>query len=115
MGSGNVRFGWYCFMPGPSVHYNFFIKFGTSGSAAGSGAYAVSLPVTAATVYASNHAAVGSAQLADADTGAFQPSSLFVSNGASTLGIVGAAPVTNASPWTWTNNDYLSGSITYPI
>lgn len=115
LGTGSVRFGWYTFAPGPSVHFNFFIKFGSSGVSAGSGNYNVSLPVASASPYASGHCAVGSVQYADNSTGAFQPGSLFVPNGSSTAGLVGAAPVTNSSPWTWAANDYLSGSVTYPI
>lgn len=115
MGTGNVRFGWWCYMPGACVAYNFFVKFGASGSAAGTGTYAISLPVAAASPYASGHCAVGSAQIADNSSGAFQPASLFIANGGSTLAMVGTAPVTEASPWAWTNNDYVSGSVVYPI
>jgi|GEM_PF-2256774 len=117
LGTGSVAVGWWTAEPGPSVSLNFFIKFGTSGVAAGSGAYSVSLPsgITSAPVYGTGHVAVGPAQMADFNTGAFQPGSVFVPASSTTLSLVGAAPVTNTYPWTWAASDYLSGSVIIPI
>jgi hypothetical protein len=113
MGTGAERYGWWAYGPGPSVSYNWFIKFGTSPNA-GSGAYAISAPIPCATVYAGGHPAVGTVMLADASTGTFTVNAAYIGNGASTIAMVGSAPVTSTFPWTWAAGDYLAGSITYP-
>ncbi len=114
MGTGSLRVGWYTYLPGPMVNYNFEVLFGSSGAAAGSGTYAISLPVPVASL-GSGIVAVGICQLADSSAGLFQPSSCFVVSSGTTLGVVGAHPVINNDPWTWANGDYISGSITYPV
>lgn len=115
MGTGATRYGWYVYLPGPSVFYVFHVTFGTSGAAAGSGGYAISLPVTAASPNAGGIPAVGSCQLADSSSGAFKNTACFITNGGTTLGLVGDAPVNQASPWAWANSDYIAGSILYPV
>jgi hypothetical protein len=119
LGTGSVRNGWYCTLPGPSIQFTFFIRFGTSGAAPGTGNYLISLPVTAAVPFGStNHSAVGSIQLGDVSASTVNPGSCFVDPAAGTnIGLISAAGsvVGAASPWTWANTDYLSGSIIYPI
>ncbi len=113
LGSGAVRYGWYAYGPGPTVTYNFFINFGSSPSA-GSGGYAISIPVTCASVYGGGHPTVGSVMCADASSGSFTVNAAYIGNGGTTLGMVGAAPVTNSFPWTWAAGDYIAGTIVYP-
>ena len=117
LGTGSVSNGWWNYEPGPAISLNFFIKFGSSGLNPGSGTYSVSLPggITSSNVYGTGHVAVGSIQIADSSSGAFQPGSVFVSASSTTLGLVGTAPVSNSSPWTWAAGDYLSGSAIIPI
>lgn len=115
LGTGSERYCWYTFGPGPTVNYNFFIKFGSSGVNAGSGTYSVSTPIACGSVYAGGHPAVGSLMLADASAGTFTVNACYIGNGASTISMVGSAPVTNTFPWVWTVGDYLAGSITYPV
>jgi len=117
LGTGSVAQGWWNWEPGSSISLNFFIKFGTSGLNPGSGTYSVSLPpgITSSNVYGTGHVAVGSIQIADSSSGAFQPGSVFVPPSSTTLGLVGTAPVSNSSPWTWAAGDYLSGSAIIPI
>ena len=118
LGSGSSAQGWYVYLPGPSVHFVFVIRFGTSGAAAGSGSYTVTLPVTSAIPLGSAvHSAVGSLMLADASSSGFQVGSTFNPGTSTSIlqMISGNAPITNAAPWVWANSDYLSGSITYPV
>lgn len=117
LGTGSVRAGWYSYMPGPSVCYSFFIQFGTSGTAVGSGNYQVTLPVNCSTVFAAGHPAVGATQLADSSTGGFKIGTCFPAAGLSTLGLIveSSQIVGSAAPWAWAASDYVSGSITYPI
>jgi len=117
LGTGSVAQGWWNWEPGSSISLNFFIKFGTSGVNPGSGAYFVSLPsgITSSNVYSTGHVAVGAIQIADNSSGVFQPGSIFVPPSSTTMSLVGTAPVTNSSPWTWAANDYLSGSVSFPV
>lgn len=117
LGTASVALGWWNYEPGPAVSMNFFIRFGTSGVAAGTGTYSVSLPpgITSSSVYATGHVAVGAMQIADSSSGGFQPGSIFVPAGSTTLSLIGSAPVGAASPWVWAASDYLSGSVIFPI
>jgi hypothetical protein len=114
MGSGAIRVGWYVYLPGLSILYNFFIGFGTSGAAPGSGSYAVSLPVAQGNPNAgAGIPAVGVCQMADASSGFFKTTSCFSLSNANTLGMVGDSPVNQGYPWTWANGDYIAGQIIY--
>lgn len=119
LGTGSVRNSWYCTLPGPSILYTFFIKFGTSGVSVGTGNYLVSLPITAAVPFGTtNHSAVGTTQYGDVSAGVVNPGSCFVDPSAGTnLGLISASGsvVSASSPWAWSTSDYLSGSIIYPI
>jgi len=119
MGTGATRNGWMTINPGPSVTFTWFIRFGTSGVAAGTGNYTVSLPVNANAAFGSNGApAFGSALLADNSSGAFKVTTCFIDQSdLTTVRFIaeGGVIVTNAAPWTWAAQDYIAGSITYPI
>ena len=117
LGTGSTATGVYTYFP-DSIAYTFFFKFGTSGVAAGTGNYQVSVPVTGATPFGSTlHPAVGTVQLADFSTGAFASGSCYLDASAgSFLGMITSSGVVGqAVPWTWAASDYISGSIVYPV
>jgi len=117
LGSGSTATGFYTFFP-DSIAYTFFFKFGTSGVAAGTGNYQVSVPVTGAAPFGSSlHPAVGTIQLADSSSGAFSTGSCYLDASAgSFLGMVTNSGIVGAAvPWTWQASDYISGSIVYPV
>lgn len=119
LGTGSNSQGWYAYLPGGSMQYTFKITFGTSGVNAGSGNYAVSIPVNSGNPFGSSHASsYGSLLVADSSSGAFREGTCFVSSTTlNTLGLIvdGSTIVTNAAPWTWAASDYIAGSIIYPI
>lgn len=119
LGTGSNAQGWWSYLPGASVMCAFKITFGTAGVAAGSGNYAISVPITGAIPFGSSHApAFGSLLLADSSSGLFRVGTCFIAPAApSTLGLIveSSTIVTNAAPWTWAASDYLAGSIIYPI
>lgn len=111
LGTGSSATGYYNQM-GKVVVYWARIQFGTSGEAAGSGDYRVSLPVTAV---ARSGAVFGQGFLYD-DTAS--TAALCVARYQSTTTvdlIIGSATevVTDANPWTWAANDYITISGTY--
>lgn len=117
-GTAAVRQGYYTISPGPMCTFHFYFQFGTSGNAPGSGQYLVTLPFTAnSTPVSSGVLAIGTAMARDDSAGAIRMGSSYVpsSNLAVVAFFVDAATVGNAAPWTWSANDYLSASITYPI
>jgi hypothetical protein len=115
LGSGALRLGWYAYMPGPSIAYSYFIKFGTSGTNAGNGPYKISLPVNSGAVLAGGHGSVGSALLADVSLSVFKSVAVLGTDNSAVFGMVGDNPVNHTFPWAWAANDYLSGTIVYPI
>lgn len=119
MGTGATRNAWYAYLPGPSIHYVFFIRFGTSGTNQGSGNYTVSLPVTANAALGVNGApAFGSCVVADASAGTFRIGTTYIDQtDLSTVRAIVESSVVlgSGSPWAWAASDYVAGSITYPI
>ena len=111
-GSGSVVTGAY-YQLGKMVTYRATIKFGTSGVAAGSGFYEVSLPVTARTLASSRQQ--GSATAWDNSTSNFEDGCVFIETGATTKArlSIGGTVVTNAVPWTWAASDQFDFTITY--
>lgn len=117
MGTGNARNGWFAYGPGPTITYTWHILFGSSGVAAGSGNYTISLPVSPAAPYGTGNTAVGTILLADSSSGGFRVGTPFISSGGTTLGAIveNSVIVGSANPWTWAAGDYLSGCISYPV
>jgi len=117
--TGQWLFAWYTFSPGNICNYNFFIQFGSSGAAAGSGQYLVSLPFTAAAPYStSGQPAIGTAMFRDSSASALNAGHCYIP--ATDLShvafyIQGTGTVSNAVPWTWAASDYIAGSIQYPM
>jgi hypothetical protein len=111
MGTGAVRTGTYE-QVGKRVTARGTVKFGTSGSAAGSGIYEVSLPVTARSLSPGRQQ--GSAT-AFSHAGDFVDGTVFIESGATTKArlSIDSTVVTNSFPWTWANGDQLDFTITY--
>lgn len=114
MGSSAVRTGWYTYLPGPSVAYTFFIQFGTSGAAAGSGQYFVSLPVNSSQPLGSAVPSMGAALVRDSSPVDLRDGTAYV-NSSTSLSVFVDGACSNSFPWTWANNDYLSGTVVYPV
>lgn len=86
------------------------ITFGTSGTAAGSGAYYVSLPAAAS----STAPVLGSGDLRDDSTGSRRVASALVGSSTSVTGLVtDDGQVSSSVPWTWAASDSLRLSLTY--
>lgn len=117
--TGSVKQGWYNYLPGPSIQYMFFLKFGTTGNATGNGTYQVSLPVNSALPFGSAvHSSLGSCLLADSSTGVLKVGVTFIDSADPTtvrMIVESSTPITSGAPWTWASGDYMSGSIIYPI
>ena len=114
LGTGSVQSGRYT-QVGKFVVASFDIRFGTSGTAAGSGQYYVSLPVNADTT---QPAVVGIAYLQNGALG--QPVSVLIDTTArvsmfypSTWPAGTSSPVGSAAPWAWGVSHILRGTITY--
>lgn len=86
------------------------IAFGTSGTAAGSGGYRVSLPVDAARA-----TALGSGFLSDSSTGNIRVCSVVRAalNVSAARLLVTDAEVTNAAPWAWAASDTITVNFMY--
>lgn len=112
LGTGSVRSGAYM-QVGKLVTVRCTIKFGTSGVAAGSGFYEVSLPVTAVTLASSRQQ--GSATAWDNSTSNFEDGVVFIETGATTKVrlSIGGTVVTHNAPWTWAASDQFDFTITY--
>ena len=113
LGTGSTAGGIYV-QQGKLVIARFALGFGTSGAAAGTGEYYVSLPVTSTTANGNN---MGGISLFDNSTVtskaeiATRQSSTTVK--ISNSGVAGTSFVTAASPWTWAASDTLQGLLIY--
>lgn len=112
MGTGALRTGGYE-QDGRRVTCRGHIKFGTSGAAAGSGIYEVSLPVTAKSLSPGRQQ--GSVTAFDNSGNDFADGAVFIESGATTKArfSIDSTVVTNAWPWTWANLDQLDFTLTY--
>ncbi len=114
LGSGSVQQGRY--LPvGKMVIYRFLIQFGSSGAAAGSGRYRVSLPVNAAAVDPDDiYTTMGSGVLHDWSVGGHKELCTWQWGAATYLtGAVDNNSIFDNAPFVWTNDDRMSGTVTY--
>lgn len=116
LGTGSTNAGYYA-QVGKVVTARFKIQFGTSGVAAGLGAYFVALPVAAATAQAS--ITVGNGYGYDSSAIALSAFTAYC-NTANRIAFLfnttlnGAYAVLGAAaPWTWAANDYFEAAIQY--
>jgi hypothetical protein len=116
LGTGSTTTGAYVQI-GKFVIANFRIGFGSSGAAAGSGSYRVSLPVAGNTAH--NSKIAGTLYFGDNSANVVRlGSSLFwISSTTVSLRIDSTSAalyeVTNSNPWTWANDDAISGMFFY--
>jgi hypothetical protein len=114
LGSGSGTIGRYTLRNGIWCDVRFTIKFGSSGAAAGSGQYLISLPFTSASDFTIAAPDCGAGYLKDDSAPATAQGMTFVSPGFATASfLANNVVVTNSAPWTWANLDSLAGSITY--
>jgi hypothetical protein len=112
LGSGSSATGHYTRI-GRTIIGRLRVAFGTSGTAAGSGTYRLSLPVTPATPTVSQ--IVGSGSVRDSSSG----NSVLVSaiNGSGdtfiTMNAEGAVAVGSAAPFAWSTQDSIGIEFTY--
>jgi hypothetical protein len=117
IGTAGSVVGEYSIFNGKLVKYHGTWLFGTSGSNPGSGQFLISLPFTSSGFGTTGVNAVGSFLARDTSgpslysgicyIGATQTQMTFV---AGTNGLV-----TGTNPFTWSNTDYLTWDVTYPI
>ena len=115
LGSGSSQVGWYL-RTGNIVHYWVHIAFGTSGTAAGTGTYYVSLPIVAHTATIALPT-VGTGRLFDDSGSDLYVVSVDVVTG-STVGLfqdeqTNDGTVTAAAPFAWAASDIISGNVIY--
>lgn len=113
LGSGSSAVGDYA-QDNKVVVGNFEITFGSSGVAAGSGTYLVSLPVNADTTFSVRH--IGSAQVYHNATGQIINVMIHLNaTGTAKIYYPGAPGglMTNSVPFTWSTGDLIFGSFTY--
>lgn len=99
------------------VHYR--IAFGTSGTAAGSGTYLISLPVAPSTAWTNRH--IGSGMAFDSSANAMMPLVVRVNGTASTVVMQfpatwpggTASNVTHSNLFAWAASDEFHGTLTY--
>lgn len=116
LGTGSIRKSWYVVHDDVMVDYCFFVQFGTSGAAAGSGQYQISLPLPAAVLMGTAAPeAYGSGLVRDNSAVNVVQATWYIPGTLNTV-VVGYAmdsTINQAGPFAWANQDYLAGSIRY--
>jgi hypothetical protein len=112
LGTGSVRSGSY-YQLGKLVVANAHIKFGSSGVAAGSGFYLISLPVAPKSI-GSGLRQVGSLWAYDDSGNDYEDGAVIVDGSNTRVQMMIAGTwASNSSPWTWAANDLIGMSISY--
>lgn len=115
LGASSATEGRYCVI-GTLVYVIARVQFGSSGAAAGSGTYEVSLPVPVnVSQYSASHT-IGVVLLVDSGTTRTVGTARMQTGDA--VNVLMQATGTNVSvsdavPWTWANNDLIELSLTY--
>jgi hypothetical protein len=118
LGTGSSQLGRYV-AAGKWITYQYRITFGTSGTAAGSGTYLISLPVAPATPV--SNAYVGTGFCFDSSANGMGPVWLQVNGVASTLVMQFPATwpggtltsVNHVNLYPWAASDFITGTVTY--
>lgn len=114
LGSGSAAVGAY-WRIGNLIFANITIKFGSSGVNAGSGNYAVSLPVAAAASTSSaTNFLLGTCAMRDDSTANYAENSVMYGT-STTVVFRGASPnvVTHSTPWAWAALDSIHLNLCY--
>lgn len=112
LGTGSVQYGHYEQI-GKTVRFQAVIKFGTSGAAAGSGTYIISLPVAAIAGAVTAFANVGNGHLRDDSASTYRVAMLQLSTSTTAAILCDTGAVTNGVPWAWAASDFISVSGVY--
>lgn len=115
LGSASVAAGRYTLFSGNWCTTRGTILFGTSGAAAGSGQYFISLPFTTNANITAGVSHLGSCVIRDSSASDLRSATAYAAAGASTFSVVQTAVVASGSPWAWGTADYLSWDFTYEI
>jgi hypothetical protein len=115
LGTGSVASGRYTLFGGNWCTTRGTIQFGSSGAAAGSGQYFISLPFTANANITAGVSHLGCCVIRDNSAGDLRSATAYAAAGASTFSIVQTAVVASGSPWAWATADYISWDMTYEI
>lgn len=112
LGTGSNRLGYYTQI-GKLVIYAFEVRFGSSGTNAGSGTYRISLPVTAKADPL--YARMGSLTYSDASAFTARLGVAIIADPSFVeLNFDGGTfYVANSAPFTWSNNDAIRGTLIY--
>jgi hypothetical protein len=116
LGTASVRDGYYTWLPGNMLLYHFAVKFGSSGTNAGSGQYLISLPFAAVgDVGNGMPEAAGSGLIRDNSASDVRQATWYIpdTNLNVVAGFASDAVINNSAPWAWAAYDYLAGTIVY--
>jgi hypothetical protein len=113
LGSSGIAEGRYTLWNGKWCTIRGTIRFGTSGANAGSGQYLIALPFTSSSQISNGVSTCGSGVVRSA--GSLAPVTYYCTTSATTMaGIISTGNnLTSGTPGVWTNNDYISFSMTY--
>lgn len=113
LGTGSTQEGRYMINSG-LVIARFKIRFGSSGAAAGSGEYRVSLPVNASSDTPTTFTLEGFGVLYDWSVGSRRELCGWkYATATYVTGDVKDASIFDNAPWTWANDDYITGTFIY--
>lgn len=116
MGTGATAEGRYTIFGGKWCIVRGTIQFGTSGAAAGTGQYLISLPFNTSASITPGVANVGSSYMRDNSVPAIVQGICYAAANVGTFSLVANnVTVTAAAPWTWANQDYISWTMAYEI
>lgn len=110
LGSGSSAVGSYVQM-GRLVTYRAWVSFGTSGTAAGSGGYRVSLPVPAEAGWEGT--VIGNVELNNSGTALFRTARIATGGTYTLMFAEDGTAVTDSVPFAWGVSDYLRVSGSY--
>ena len=114
LGTGSFQGGRYTRI-GRTIIGWAYIAFGNSGTAAGSGEYRVSLPVTS-NVWQSNNIVIGNGYLYDSGVNTLQTVTAVVNAAGHFIMFKdGAFQITHAAPWAWGASDHMSIQFMYEV
>lgn len=113
LGSGSIQNGWYN-RNGQKVDVWFHVRFGTSGTWPGSGAYKVTYPPGLTPMAGMPGFGIGVCRLVNTGVGE-QLGYVIQDANYMYLQLPDAGQVTATSPWTWNDQDAVGGHVAYLI
>jgi len=113
LGTGGAAEGRYALFAGKWCAIRGTVKFGTSGTSAGSGQYFIALPFTSNSSISNGVSTCGSGIVRSA--GSLSVVGYYCTPSATSMAgvTVGGSNITSGTPGAWTTNDYLSFSMVF--